>query len=51
MKPWKEGDGAVEKFILIKAEQGDGLGFPVFTCAASPCDTELLGWNFGIPFL
>lgn len=42
MKPWKEGDGAVEKFILIKiTEQDAGSGFPVLTCAASPCDSEL----------
>lgn len=42
MKPWEEGDGAVEKFILIKiTEQDDGSGFPVLSCAASPCGTEL----------
>lgn len=30
MKPWKEGDGAVEKFILITvAEWDDGSRFPV----------------------
>lgn len=42
MKLWKEGDGAVEKLILIQiAEQDDGSGFAVLTCAASPCDSEL----------
>lgn len=44
MKPWKEGAGAVEKFILIKiAEQDGGSGFPLFTCAVFPCDSEFLG--------
>lgn len=55
MKPRKERDGAVEKLILIKIiEQGDGSGFPVLTCAASPCDGEfwdgILG-SWGYPSL